>query len=319
MLNDNQRASNGQVLQELYRVGPLLRTHAGERFVEQQNLRIGAEREANLQPSLLAVGELAHRHIGTVGQVQEPQRLGNVGIKLIHVIDITQHVGAIGAACPRERGDQQIAPHCQLREQLVDLIALGNAKLAHRRHIQRGDVLTEQQDLARTRPHLAGQHLEERALARAIGADQTADFALVQDKVDAVIGDHAPIALAEAMSLDGDTIEIGWWPVRRHHRFGGCRANRGHDGSLRHAGRTDKPPEIGNAPDNAAPEKYDQHDEHHAQHELPGRSEAERRLQLVAQVKPERAADKRAEQCSGAADHRLHDQFPGRVEGEGLR
>ena len=44
----------------------------------------------------------------------------------------------------------------------------------------------------------------------------------------------------------------------------------------------------------------------------------ERRLQEVAQVEPDRGAEQRAEQRAGAADHRLHHQLAGGVEGEGV-
>ena len=54
------------------------RIHAGHRLVEQQQPRPGGERPADLQPALLAIGEIARHHVAAAAQadeVQNPQRL----------------------------------------------------------------------------------------------------------------------------------------------------------------------------------------------------------------------------------------------------
>ena len=48
----------------------LARAHAGERLVEQQQARRGGEREADLQPALLAIGELGDRRVAPRGEVR---------------------------------------------------------------------------------------------------------------------------------------------------------------------------------------------------------------------------------------------------------
>ena len=88
-----------------------------------------------------------------------------------------QQVEAERAAPLRQRGNDDVLAHRQAGEELVDLIALGQAKLAHLRDVHAGDVATIEQDAAGGRLHLAGQHLEEGALAGAVGADDAAQLA----------------------------------------------------------------------------------------------------------------------------------------------
>ena len=59
------------------------------------------------------------------------------------------------------------------------------------------DVAAAEQDPARRRPELAGQALEEGALARAVRPDQAAQLALAQGEVDMVDGDDAAEAHRE--------------------------------------------------------------------------------------------------------------------------
>ena len=65
-------------------------------------------------------------------------------------------------------------------------------------------------------------------------------------------------------------------------------------------------------------QEADQQHEHDAENELPCGAEMQRRLEKVAQIKPDRGADQRTEQRAGAADRGLHHQLPRRVEREGV-
>ena len=78
-----------------------------------------------------------------------------------------------------QRGDRQVLAHRQPGEQLVDLIALGQAELADVGDVHAGDVAALEHDLAGGRRDLAGQHLEEGRFAGAVGTDDAAQLALI--------------------------------------------------------------------------------------------------------------------------------------------
>ena len=100
-----------------------------------------------------------------------------------------------------ERGDDEVLAHGQAAEQLVDLVALGQAELADVGDVHAGDVAALEDDLAGGRRDLAGQHLEEGGLAGAVGADDAAQLAVVDGEVDVAVGDQAAIALGQAGRL----------------------------------------------------------------------------------------------------------------------
>ena len=53
----------------------LLRVHAGGRLVEQEQLRVGGQRPGDLQPPLVAVGQVAGEVLGRAGQPDEVEQL----------------------------------------------------------------------------------------------------------------------------------------------------------------------------------------------------------------------------------------------------
>ena len=91
----------------------------------------------------------------------------------------SQHIEAEFSAQLGESRDDQVVAHRKPCEQLVDLIAFGETELTHVGHAHAGDIATLEHDLAGRRRHFAGQHLEERRLAGAIGADNATQLAVV--------------------------------------------------------------------------------------------------------------------------------------------
>ena len=59
----------------LHRLHTLARAHAGERLIEQQQARLGRQREPDFKPALFAVGKIGHRHVGAGGEMDQRQRL----------------------------------------------------------------------------------------------------------------------------------------------------------------------------------------------------------------------------------------------------
>lgn len=222
-----------------------------------------------------------------------------------------------------QRGDRQVLANGEASEELVDLIALGEPELANLGDLQSRDVAALEHDLARCRRDLAGQHLEEGRLAGAVGADDAAQFALIDAEIDVAVGDEAAIALGEAGGLQ-DRSGIGGMLdlLGLHRRWCGLQCRRGVRSflfSLCFSPLTlagGEAIEICNASDDAAAQEADQQHEHDTEHQLPGRSEPERGLQEILQEEPDRRADQRPEKRAPAADRGLHHQLAGGLEGE---
>ncbi len=106
----------------------------------------------------------------------------------------------------RERRDGQVFAHGKTVEQLIDLVAFGEAELADVGHRHAGDVATLEQDLPGGRRHFAGQHLEERGLAGAVRADDAAHLAVIDREVDVAVGGKTAIALGQAAACEDRTV-----------------------------------------------------------------------------------------------------------------
>ena len=79
VLDDQDGEILGDAPHQLHRVVRLRGAHAGGRLVEAQQLRLGGERDADLQVALLAVREIGGQLVGLVEQADGLQhRLGLV-------------------------------------------------------------------------------------------------------------------------------------------------------------------------------------------------------------------------------------------------
>ena len=138
-------------LEQLHRLHALARAHAGQRLVEQQQARRGGERQADLEPPLLAIGKLGYRHVGALGQADQRKRL----LDPLREPGDAVRLRAAGrdGTVPRRSASAAIVDvlaHRQASEQLVDLVALGQPELAHFGDVDAGDVAALEDDAART-------------------------------------------------------------------------------------------------------------------------------------------------------------------------
>ena len=151
----------------LHRLDPLARAHAGQRLVEQQQ----AGRRARAQGRSPA-GASRRRPAADTGvsararQVDQRQRVLDLLVEARNAVEAAQQVEPELAAQLGQRGDRQVLAHRQASEELVDLVALGQAELADVGDVHAGDVAALEHDRAGGRRHLAGQHLEEGASCR---------------------------------------------------------------------------------------------------------------------------------------------------------
>ena len=125
------------------------------------------------------------------------------------------------AADLAERRDPQVLPDRQAIEELIDLIALGEPELADVGDAHPGDIAPFEHDPARSRGNLAGQHLEESALACPVRPDDAAHFAVIDDEVDVAVGHQSAIALGQACRLQNRSRRLVGKMTTRGNDFGG--------------------------------------------------------------------------------------------------
>ena len=169
-------------------------------------------------------------------------------------------------------------------EELIDLIALGEPKLADIGDAHPRDVSAFEDDPARRRRNLAGQHLEECGLACAVRPDDAAHFTVIDDEIDIAVGHQTAIALGEAGRLQNRSRgSVGGWlhpdDVLLGSRCGRCGSRYGRLRCCPSAPR--QPIEIDDGADNSSPQEADEKHEHDPEHQLPRRPEMERVLEEI--------------------------------------
>jgi len=80
VLDDHDRHTRRDALQQLHRLAALPRTHAGGRFVEQKHARFGGKRQSDFESPLLAISELACQCVGAIAQLYRGDRGVDVSI-----------------------------------------------------------------------------------------------------------------------------------------------------------------------------------------------------------------------------------------------
>src|SRR5690606_1551749 len=99
---------------------------------------------------------------------------------------------------------QDVLAYRQGLEQLIDLVGLAHAHLAHPGDAGPGDLGLAQEHGARRGRYFAGQHAEERRLARAVGPDQPAQLAFLDFDRHALDRLEAAVVLRDVVrSQDG--------------------------------------------------------------------------------------------------------------------
>ena len=158
------------------------RAHARGRLVEAQELRLGGERDADLEVALLAVREVGGELVGLGVQADRLQH----GLRLV---DDVVEVGVVGQHAPgvaaRLGGDAHVLERRGIGEDVGDLVGAGDALLRDAVGGQAGDVLAVEQDAPGGRADDAGQAVEEGALAGPVRPDDGADLAALDLEIDA--------------------------------------------------------------------------------------------------------------------------------------
>ncbi len=163
------------------------RAQAGHHLVEQQEFWIGRDRARDLET-------LAVR-----------QREGGGGLRaLVEEIEPGQHVvrmpargGDVGA--PQERADDDVVLDRERRKRPHDLERASHTAPAHRVGRQPIDALAAEGDRSGVGRKHAGDHVEERGLAGAVGPDHRKDIARRDGKANPVDREQAAETLGESV------------------------------------------------------------------------------------------------------------------------
>src|SRR5262249_35424540 len=149
------------------------------------------QRHTDFEPPLLAVGKLRDGHVSAARQADHRQGAVDLRLEPWHAIEAPQKVERKRAPPFGERGNYDVVAYRQPIEELVHLITLGQSQLAHTGHVHACDITAMKEDAPARRLHLAGQHLEEGALAGSIGANDAAQLSLADRKIDVLVREKA--------------------------------------------------------------------------------------------------------------------------------
>ena len=158
----------------------LVGVHARGGFVEQEEAGVGGQGPGDLQPALVAVGQVLAQGVPVAGEADEGQQLGGPGLRLPLLpaeggppADGGEHPGP-GAAVA---ADEDVLQGAHLGEQADVLERPGDAGLRHPGRVV-GQLPAPVDDPARRRLQQPGEAVEERGLARPVGPDEAHDLAL---------------------------------------------------------------------------------------------------------------------------------------------
>src|SRR6185312_6684968 len=170
VLDDQQREVRRQVFDDVNDDAAFRRRHPGRRLVEQQHVRLEPERDRDLDETLTPIRQFADQPVGVVGEAKPLQeRVGRQQDLAMRACGTEQ---AAAGAEPLADREADIFEDAQAAEQRVDLEGACEAAPHPLFLRQRGDIGATEQNLARARLERAGDEIDERGLARAVGPDQ---------------------------------------------------------------------------------------------------------------------------------------------------
>src|SRR5215813_7649980 len=181
------------------------RIDAGRRLVEQHQPGLGHQRAPYFQEFLLAAGQRRRRIVDQVIEPQEarrlPRPLGEGRLALARRLGadhrLPQAFARLVAAVEHE-----VLEHREPGEAAGDLKGADQALPADGIGGPARDVTAVEANRPRIRRHQAGNHVEQRRLARAIGPDQAGDTAGQDGEVDAAQHVEAVEGTAKVLELE---------------------------------------------------------------------------------------------------------------------
>ena len=161
---------------------PLLRAHAAGRLVEQQQLGPERQRHGDLEPLLLAVAELAGEVVGAVDQAEALEQRRDLAVEGA----ARRRQQQARQALARLDGQQDVVVDRELGQDGGDLEFQAQAQAGALVGRRARDVVAVEHDGAAVGEVGAGDRLQQRALARAVGPDQPVERAGLHVDIDAL-------------------------------------------------------------------------------------------------------------------------------------
>ena len=156
--------------------------YAGSRLIQQQQRGVRGERAGDLEEAALAVGEVTRQARGEILQADQREQF------LRTVMPAGEAAQARGAQRFWPRGEQDVVEACLLRQHAAFLECARNSEARAAMRGQPVDACSGEADFAGIGALPAGDQVEQRRLAGAVGADQADDAGTVQRERNAVNG-----------------------------------------------------------------------------------------------------------------------------------
>ncbi len=183
----------------------LLGRHPRRRLVEEQDLGLERQRDAELELFLVTVREEPRDLAGLVEKAHGvEQRLGFFPVEAVHA---RHQVPAASSVTEERRLD--VLKYREAREDVGALEGATHAETAEIVGRDTGDLPVLEADAARVGPEVTGDEVEERGLARAVGPDDGADRAARNAEADSAHGLEAVEALAEIADVKQPGASLG--------------------------------------------------------------------------------------------------------------
>src|SRR5262249_40118080 len=105
VVDDDHRSAATNRFEQGNGLNALARTHARERFIEQQQAWARRERKADLKPSLFTVGQFSDRRVEPLGQIDQLKRVLDLLGQTRNAARVAEQVETKFSAQLGERGD----------------------------------------------------------------------------------------------------------------------------------------------------------------------------------------------------------------------
>ena len=195
----------------------LSRVHSGHRLVEHQQTGPGRERPADLEPALLAVGQVAGVDVTAPGQPDELEQLVGCAQRALLVFAGAagiEHRAPPGGPQMQVHPDQDVLDGGDVSEQADVLVGAIDPRLRHRVGRDSVDPLAVEPDLPAVRRVERHDAVEHRGLAGAVRPDDAVDAAFGHREIQAVDRDQPAETLGEPVA-DEDRFARHAHPPRR--------------------------------------------------------------------------------------------------------